>query len=248
MEDEEHERRIKRDLELERKRIERQRDYAKELQAIRDELDHEKRKRQYAAEEEDEKSDLAKKREELKTTKDSNSQYEQAKKLQKERAAAVAAKTASATLPTAKPKPSASSAASVSGVPDTASEEWEHLKQTEGAHNSPLDELMGMIGLETVKTEFLEIKNLVDTKVSWICMRFWTGMYGTNTRFRSDKVSTSVSSVLGPSCLETQARERQLWRGYMPTSLPPWAFSQGRTSKRPPVPSLPTLACPGVKS
>ncbi|KAK6852240.1 hypothetical protein PG995_012365 [Apiospora arundinis] len=165
MEDEEHERRIKRDLELERKRIERQRDYAKELQAIRDELDHEKRKRQYAAEEEDEKSDLAKKREELKTTKDSNSQYEQAKKLQKERAAAVAAKTASATLPTAKPKPSASSAASVPGVPDTANEEWEYLKQTEGAHNSPLDELMGMIGLEAVKTEFLEIKSLVDTKV-----------------------------------------------------------------------------------
>ncbi|KAK8075970.1 AAA family [Apiospora phragmitis] len=167
-EDQEQERRIQRDLELERKRLERQKAYARELQDIQDELDHERRKIKYMAEEEDEKSALSKQREELKAAKESREQYEQAKKLQKERADAVAAKKASASSKDAsqvKPKPSASDSAKVPGVPASAQEEWEHLKQTEGVQNAPLDELMSMIGLEDVKTQFLEIKSEVDTKV-----------------------------------------------------------------------------------
>ncbi|KAK8013231.1 hypothetical protein PG991_009502 [Apiospora marii] len=164
-EQQELERRIKRDLELERKRLEQQKAYARELQEIQDELDHEKRKIKYMAEEEDEKNALAKQREELKAAKESRAQYEQVKKLQKERAEAAAAKKAAAGPSSGKPDPSNSSTANVPGVPTNAQEEWEHLKRTEGVQNAPLDELMGMIGLEDVKSEFLEIKSVVDTKL-----------------------------------------------------------------------------------
>ncbi|KAK7937255.1 ATPase [Apiospora aurea] len=167
-EDEEQERRIKRDLELERKRLERQKAYARELQEIQDELDHEKRKIKYMAEEEDEKSALAKQRGELKATKESRAKYEEVKKMQKERAEAAAAKKAAASskdTSQAKSSTPSSSGANIPGVPVNAKEEWEHLKQAEGVQNAPLDELMGMIGLEDVKTQFLEIKSEVDTKV-----------------------------------------------------------------------------------
>ncbi|KAK8091502.1 ATPase [Apiospora hydei] len=167
-EDEEQERRIKRDLELERKRLERQKAYARELQEIQDELDHEKRRIKYMAEEEDEKSSLAKQREELKATKESRTKYEEVKKMQKERAEAAAAKKAAASskdTSQGKPNPSSGSGSSVPGVPENAQEEWGHLKQTEGVKNAPLDELMSMIGLEDLKTQFLEIKSEVDTKV-----------------------------------------------------------------------------------
>ncbi|KAK8109232.1 NFX1-type zinc finger-containing protein 1 [Apiospora sp. TS-2023a] len=164
-EQQEMERRIKRDLELERKRLEQQKAYARELQEIQDELDHEKRRIKYLAEEEDEKSALAKQREELKAAKASREQYEQVKKLQKERAEAAAAKKAAAGASPGKPTPPNAGTANIPGVPNNAQEEWEHLKRTEGVQNAPLDELMGMIGLEDVKSEFLEIKSVVDTKL-----------------------------------------------------------------------------------
>ncbi|KAK8123367.1 hypothetical protein PG999_003285 [Apiospora kogelbergensis] len=162
-EDEETERRIKRDLELERKRAERQKAYEKKRQQIQDELDHEKRRMNYMAEEEDEKARLAKSLDDLKEAKSARERYEQVKKLQKERAASAAAKEDFAS-PT-KPTTSASNVKKVPGVPSNAKEEWQHLKEMEGAQNEPLDELMGMIGLEDVKTEFLDIKSVVDTKV-----------------------------------------------------------------------------------
>jgi SpoVK/Ycf46/Vps4 family AAA+-type ATPase len=49
--------------------------------------------------------------------------------------------------------------------PTSAKEEWELLKQVELAKSEPLDELMDMIGLEDVKQEFLSIKSRVDTAV-----------------------------------------------------------------------------------
>jgi hypothetical protein len=43
--------------------------------------------------------------------------------------------------------------------------DWQHQKEIEGAQNSSLDDLMGMIGLEAVKEQFLEIKAKVDLLV-----------------------------------------------------------------------------------
>lgn len=49
--------------------------------------------------------------------------------------------------------------------PSQTRDDWEYLKNTEGAQSPPLDELMGMIGLEEVKQAFMDIKNRVDTNV-----------------------------------------------------------------------------------
>ena len=47
----------------------------------------------------------------------------------------------------------------------SARDEWEHQKVFEGAKNEALDSLMGMVGLEDVKDKFLSIKSRVDTAV-----------------------------------------------------------------------------------
>ena len=46
-----------------------------------------------------------------------------------------------------------------------AKDDWKHQKTFEGAENSSLDDLMGMIGLEEVKDKFLAIKASVDTAI-----------------------------------------------------------------------------------
>jgi hypothetical protein len=43
--------------------------------------------------------------------------------------------------------------------------DWEHQKEFEGARNKALDSLMDMIGLEDVKDKFLSIKSRVDTAI-----------------------------------------------------------------------------------
>ncbi|KAI1495866.1 P-loop containing nucleoside triphosphate hydrolase protein [Biscogniauxia marginata] len=47
----------------------------------------------------------------------------------------------------------------------SAEEDWQHQKEYEQASNEALDNLMGMIGLESVKMEFLNIKARVDTSI-----------------------------------------------------------------------------------
>jgi hypothetical protein len=47
----------------------------------------------------------------------------------------------------------------------SAKDEWEHQKKLEGARNEALDSLMKMIGLEDVKDKFLSIKSKVDTAI-----------------------------------------------------------------------------------
>jgi SpoVK/Ycf46/Vps4 family AAA+-type ATPase len=44
-----------------------------------------------------------------------------------------------------------------------AKKEWEEQKQSSAETNGALDDLMGMIGLESVKRKFMEIKHLMDT-------------------------------------------------------------------------------------
>ena len=51
-----------------------------------------------------------------------------------------------------------------SGTEDAAAE-WKHQKELEGAENEALDSLMDMIGLEAVKEKFLTIKSKVDVLV-----------------------------------------------------------------------------------
>ncbi|KAI5926117.1 P-loop containing nucleoside triphosphate hydrolase protein [Camillea tinctor] len=49
--------------------------------------------------------------------------------------------------------------------PSPAEEDWEYRKEYEGASNSSLDTLMSMIGLESVKKQFMNIKTKVDATI-----------------------------------------------------------------------------------
>lgn len=62
------------------------------------------------------------------------------------------------------PKKSSKKANAESGT-STAEDQWEHMKRYEYVKNKALDDVMGMIGLEDVKSKFLAIKIEVDTAV-----------------------------------------------------------------------------------
>jgi hypothetical protein len=150
-EDQETERRLKRDLELERKRLAREEAYRQELEQIEDEIDFHRRKMRYMQEEEDQQKQIAAKR------KNAKELSRQAKKMVDAKEAKEQAKDANISKlqpDAARPTPAGPSA-----------EEWEWLKEQDGAESEAMDNLMEMIGLETVKQEFLGVKNKVDTLI-----------------------------------------------------------------------------------
>lgn len=158
-EDVESERRIKRDLQLEADRQARQAAYKQELQEIQDEIDHQRRIIKYRKDEDEQKKTLAQQRADLAALRDT--------------AARVTNATKSKTKPEQKPVmpgsfpaanlPSPPESSGSLDTPEGARQEWEYMKQFEGAKSEPLDELMAMIGLEEVKSEFVSIKSKVDT-------------------------------------------------------------------------------------
>jgi hypothetical protein len=164
-EDRETERRVKRDLDLERRRAARQAVYAKDLQEIQDEIEHERRTMKYAAEDETQKAQLAQQRQELASLKETVKRHQAMKKAKQARdlSSAETEKRLHSQQKNEKSKETSSNDAV--DILDSAQGQWDYLKQFEGATSKPLDELIGMIGLENVKLKFLEIKATVDTKV-----------------------------------------------------------------------------------
>lgn len=160
-EDLETERRTRRDLKLEAERLARETAYKRELQEIRDEIDHERRTIKYRKDEEEQKKVLAQQRADLAVLKKT---AERVLKMPK----AETKQQMPGSFPDFDP-PSfpvdADCGDGLRDLPDGAAEEWQWLKQLEGAKSVPLDELMGMIGLEEVKSEFLSVKSRVDTAV-----------------------------------------------------------------------------------
>ncbi|KAL1871647.1 hypothetical protein Daus18300_004647 [Diaporthe australafricana] len=160
-EDLETERRIKRDLKLEVDRQAREAAYKRELEEIQDEIDHERRTLKYRRDEEDQQNTLAQQRADLAALKETRERVLKAPKPQGKQQ-----------MPGSFPGPDpptpptdADSAASFEGLPNGPAQEWKYSKQFEGARSEPLDELMGMIGLEEVKSKFLEVKSRVDTAI-----------------------------------------------------------------------------------
>ncbi|UKZ95690.1 uncharacterized protein TrAFT101_010512 [Trichoderma asperellum] len=150
-EDEETRRRVKRDLEMEKKRQEQQEKYRRELKEIEDELDHHRRQMKYNQEEEDQAKELAQKKVQLKSLKET-----------KARLAAAKSAEAKSEIPSEKlqnQKPASSDSFGPSA------QEWEDMKRDTGACNDALDELMDLIGLESVKEEFLERKTEIDLAI-----------------------------------------------------------------------------------
>lgn len=151
-EDKETERRIKRDLKLEAERLARQDAYKKELTEIQDEIDHERRIIKYHQDEEDQKKNLLQQQADLASLKATADRILKAK---------TTPDMPGCLVPADSPSPPSSSGSLE--LPEGAKEEWEYMKQFDGAKSGPLDELMNMIGLEEVKLSFLGIKQRVDT-------------------------------------------------------------------------------------
>ncbi|KAL6694498.1 P-loop containing nucleoside triphosphate hydrolase protein [Trichoderma pleuroticola] len=155
-EDEEMRRRIQRDLDMEKKRQERQDKYQRDLQEIDDEIDHHRRVMKYEQEEADQAKELAEKKSHLESLRQTKARMEASK------AAASKQKNASEKeqekSQQKRPSPNYTDL-------DLPAQEWEDMKRDDGAHNDALDDLMGLIGLESVKREFLLVKTNVDTKI-----------------------------------------------------------------------------------
>jgi hypothetical protein len=148
-EDLEQERRIKRDLQLESDRLSRQMAYRQKLEKLEDDIDYQRRQIQYMKEEEDQKKDLVQKK------KDGEKLLATASKM-REQKANDAKEAAGRAMPHFKHKSGADAVGS-------AEKDWQWLKEHHGDSSEALDELMGMIGLDDVKGEFLSVKNKVDT-------------------------------------------------------------------------------------
>jgi hypothetical protein len=177
-EDKEMEHRIKRDLQLEEDRRQREAEYTRKLQEIQGELEHQRCINKYEAEEELRKQTLEQHHSELAALKDAEQRLRRQNKLKAEAAAKAAEAKSSAQM-----KESASPAPSKGGDwSNGAQAQWEFLKQYEGAQSKPLDDLMQMTGLEKVKEEFLAVKSKVDTAlrqgVSMASERFSCSMLG----------------------------------------------------------------------
>lgn len=162
-EDLETERRVKRDLTLEAERQAREAAYKRELAEIQDEIDHERRTLKYRKDKEEQQKTITQQREDLAALKKTVERVLNAPKAQDKQSMPGSFPGSGPDPPT--PPTDEDSSDSLQGLPNSASQEWKYLKQYEGAKSEPLDELMGMIGLEEVKSEFLSVKSKVDTAI-----------------------------------------------------------------------------------
>lgn len=149
-EDQEQERRLKRDLGLEEKRLARQAAYRQELEQIEDEIDYQRRQIQYMREEEDQKKEMAQKR------KDAKDMLATAARMRK-------AKTNDDMQARGQAEPELKTRRGGSDTLGPAERDWQWLKENLGAESQTLDDLIGMVGLDVVKQEFLSVKTKVDT-------------------------------------------------------------------------------------
>lgn len=159
-EDAENRRRIARDLGLERERQERQARYAKEVQDLDDEIDHQKRLMKYSNEEQEQAKDVEEKRARLQSLRQTRARTEEAKaqKSKSEASQAAEQKGGSDGQQSGLPKQATENASS------GAQAEWE-LEKSQGARNSALDKLMDLIGLEAIKDEFLSVHESVTSSL-----------------------------------------------------------------------------------
>lgn len=173
-------RKAQRDADLDEKRQNKQREYARELSELQDEIAHERRLRREQAEQDERDRILRQHQKDLQDLRSgvagmsiSRQKSPEAQKPQKR-----------SPLPktppqTAGPGPTSQSQQTLKRkdshhqkgtgpwtAPESpAKDEWEYQKKFEGASNDILDELMGMIGLENVKQEFLDIKDKVEVAI-----------------------------------------------------------------------------------
>ncbi|KAG4267231.1 hypothetical protein FPRO04_04843 [Fusarium proliferatum] len=180
-EEEENQRRIKRNLELERQRqeenqrrierkleLERQRQEDDERRIRRDlELERKRQKLQdnYRLQLQQIEDEIDHRRRTMKYESEEKKHADELKQKKEEleslRQAESNKKKMKATKKSSPPPQAAPQFDAIS----SAAKEWKNMKEVEGARNAALDKLMGMIGLESVKDQILSIKSTVDTKI-----------------------------------------------------------------------------------
>ncbi|GAO16373.1 hypothetical protein UVI_02049720 [Ustilaginoidea virens] len=149
-EDEKTRRRAAQDLELETLRHERQAAYARQLDKIDDDIDHCERVMAYESEDERQRKQIEDKKAKLKGLQETQKRRRVAESLKKEQ------------LPA---KQSMEGSAKDSSSRSPAQQEWEAIRSPGDLVNDALDKLMDLIGLESVKEEFLAVKSNIDTKI-----------------------------------------------------------------------------------
>ncbi|RDA85266.1 hypothetical protein CP532_2328 [Ophiocordyceps camponoti-leonardi (nom. inval.)] len=146
VEDETALRRLKRDWDLEMKRKKQQDAYLRDLQELEDEIYHHRKVMEAEAETKEQGETLSQKKGQLHGLKDTRAKMDDAK------------------VKRAKQPDMATVQGCRDYVVGPIEEEWEMMK-SEGTCNQALDKLMGMIGLGSVKEEFLSLKSTIDTKI-----------------------------------------------------------------------------------
>ncbi|KAF1974109.1 P-loop containing nucleoside triphosphate hydrolase protein [Bimuria novae-zelandiae CBS 107.79] len=230
------ERKRQRDFNLDQARQARQREYAAKLAELDDEMEHQKRLVLDEAEDEDRRAVLAQKKQDLANMKNrarkakeaasntpnsndvsSNSEASSQTNASANRQDSESKSTKPVTQPTPNGSASRVHVTAEDSMPDwdksEAQDEWDWLKKHEGADIEALDALMDMIGLESVKLKFLEIKNKVDTAlrqgISLSKERFGATLLGnpgtgkTTVARHYAKFLVSVGALAGDSFFET---------------------------------------------
>ncbi|VUC36636.1 unnamed protein product [Clonostachys rosea] len=147
----------KRDYEMEKKRMERQEEHAARALKLDDQIDEERRAMRYATEEAQEAADLKKKEATLRELRD---RREREKELRKRKDQ----EKQTATTPTPKGDKKNLGNQGANSPTSPAEQEWSDMKD-QGEANQALDELMELIGLESVKDEFLSTKTSLELKI-----------------------------------------------------------------------------------
>ncbi|KAK6526384.1 hypothetical protein TWF694_004981 [Orbilia ellipsospora] len=186
-EDRDQERKRQRDHKLDQERRAKQVAYALRLVEIEDEIDHQKRLLREKRDDRDRENSISQKRQDLASLKTQVKRFSEsgdagASTLPKQSNPPSSGRAASSTT-TVKTPPASQTNLTVPQSSQTSMKEpendedhgeretseskvdWEWQKEFEGAENEALDSLMDMIGLESVKQEFLGIKAKVDAVV-----------------------------------------------------------------------------------
>ncbi|ODA79016.1 hypothetical protein RJ55_04606 [Drechmeria coniospora] len=161
-EDENVRRRVLRDFELEQKRQKQQDSYALELQELDNEIDHHRRTIRLDTERQEQLEKLNQKKRQLESLEQRSCAPWNVNESKKKH---TRSQVKGCTPPSAQLGSPANEEGQTDGFASAAREEWETHKSTNGDKNAALDELMGLIGLESIKEEFLSTKFNVDIKV-----------------------------------------------------------------------------------
>lgn len=178
----EKKRRQERDFKLDQERQAKQAEYTRKLAEIKDEIDHQKRLMREQIEEIDRGNALAQQRQDLADLKQRANDLSKAARSQQSTVPTPSTAPNNGNVPAdVKKQEKTTSATEVvetqnssndkleeNQEPDQwltseANDDWQHQKDLEGAQSTSLDEVMNMIGLESVKQHFLTLKSKVDT-------------------------------------------------------------------------------------